>query len=76
VRLQQDTLVAFPASGEQRSLSSRDRGTPTFPSTLRDPAFDSGEARIAAVACVLPFSRLVDALRAEWVLASGGHRNA
>jgi hypothetical protein len=49
VRPQQDTLVAFPASGEQRSVSRRDRRAPTFSSTLRDPAFDSGEARIAAV---------------------------
>jgi hypothetical protein len=48
VRPQQDTLVAFPASGEQRSVSRRDRRAPTFSSTLRDPAFDSGEARIAA----------------------------
>jgi hypothetical protein len=46
VRPQQDIVAAFPASGEQRSVSSCDRRTPTFHSTLRDPGFDSGEARM------------------------------
>ena len=38
-------MAGFPVSGEQRRIGSRDRRTPTVPLTLRDQAFDSGEAR-------------------------------
>jgi hypothetical protein len=37
--------AGFPVSGEQRRAGSRDRKTPTVPFTLRDQAFDPGEAR-------------------------------
>ena len=42
-------LAGFAASGEQRRAGSRDRSTPTVPLTLRDQAFDPGEARNPAV---------------------------
>jgi hypothetical protein len=38
-------LAGFPVSGEQCRAGSRDRRTPTVPFTLRDQAFDPGEAR-------------------------------
>lgn len=48
-RQEQAAHGRLPRSGEQRRVGSRDRRTPTVPLTLRDQAFDSGEARNPAV---------------------------
>jgi hypothetical protein len=39
-------LAGFPASGEQRRVSSHDRRTPTVPLTLRDQAFHPAKRAI------------------------------